>query len=138
MSTRAYEDWILQSCITPDPNRLCSSQVVSLKVKVSMVPLFSLQLNFKDVCGSKKKKKKKTTAQSDAPHLFNADVMEKKMRSARHRSQQSGIDSRSHLTYMRNMGVNIMIMSAQKSPEPLAGLKLMETESAVSFSSVLL
>lgn len=57
------------------------------------------------------------------------------MRSARHRSHQSGIDSRSDLTYMRNMGVNVLIMSAQKSSVPLARLKLLEPESAMSFSS---
>lgn len=57
------------------------------------------------------------------------------MRSARHRSHQSAIDSRSDLTYMRNMGVNILILSAQKSSLPLARLKHLEPESAVSFSS---
>lgn len=56
------------------------------------------------------------------------------MRSATQWSHQSGIDSRSHLTYMRNMGVNELIRSAQKSSVPLARLKL-EAESAVSFSS---
>ena len=59
----------------------------------------------------------------------------KKMRSARHRSLRGGIDSRSDLTYMRNMGVNVLIMSAQKSSVPVARLKLLEPESAVSFSS---
>lgn len=58
------------------------------------------------------------------------------MRSARHRSHQSGIDSRSDLTYMRNMGVNVLIRSAQKPSVPLARLKLPEPESAVSFSSL--
>lgn len=57
------------------------------------------------------------------------------MRSARHQSHQSGIDSRSDLTYMRNTGVNVLIMSAEKFSVPLASLKLPEPESAVSFSS---
>lgn len=71
----------------------------------------------------------------DTAHLFNANVVEKKMRSARQRSHQSGIDSRSDLTYMRYMGVNILIMSAQKSSVPLAGLKL---QHVARISSVLL
>lgn len=57
------------------------------------------------------------------------------MRSARHRSE---IDSRSDLTYMRNMGVNVLITAAQKLSVPLARLKLPEPESAVSFPSALM
>ena len=56
------------------------------------------------------------------------------MRSARHPSHQSRIDSRSDITYMRNMGVNVLIVSAQKSSVPQARLKLLESESAESFS----
>lgn len=56
------------------------------------------------------------------------------MRSARHRSHQREIDSRSDHTYMRNMGVNVLIVSAQESWVPLARLKLPESESAESFS----
>lgn len=48
------------------------------------------------------------------------------MRSAWHQSHQSGIDFRSDLTYMRNMGVNVLIMSAQKSSVPLVRLKLLQ------------
>lgn len=54
------------------------------------------------------------------------------MRSARHRSK---IDSRSDLTYMRNMGVNVLIMGAQKPSALPARLKQLEPELAVSFSS---
>lgn len=57
------------------------------------------------------------------------------MRSARHRSHQREIDSRSDLTYMRNMGVNVSIVNAEKSSEPLVRLKLPGLESASSSSS---
>lgn len=56
------------------------------------------------------------------------------MKSASQGSHLRGIDPRSDLTHMRNMGVNVLIMTAQKSSVPLARLKL-EPESAVSFSS---
>lgn len=48
------------------------------------------------------------------------------MRSARHRSHQSRIDSRSDLPFMKNMAVHVLIMSVQKSLMPLARLQLLQ------------
>lgn len=50
----------------------------------------------------------------DTAHLFDSDMMEKRGK-ARHQTHQCGIDSRLDLTYMQNMGVNILIINAQKS-----------------------
>lgn len=68
----------------------------------------------------------------DTAHLIDTNMMEEKMRLASH---QREIDSRLDLTYMQNMGVNVLIMNAQNSSVPRVRLKLLESESALSFSS---
>lgn len=62
----------------------------------------------------------------------HANVMEEQMRSARHWCK---IDSRSNLTYMKNIGINVLIMGVQKPSVPLARLRQLQPMSAVSFSS---
>lgn len=68
-------------------------------------------------------------------HLIDTNMMEKKMRLARHQSHQREIDSRLDLTYMQNMDVNVLIVNPQNSSVPRVRLKLLESESALSFSS---